>query len=86
MDNHEEEKETLIAQSSAEGATLTDVLAACPFCGETPAHLGWPSIAFEIAHTPDCWIGGSQIIRSGHEKRRWNTRVANLNSTTPPVA
>ena len=28
MDNHEEEKEPLIAQSSANGATLTDVLAA----------------------------------------------------------
>lgn len=28
MDNHEEEKEPLIAQSRAEGANLTDVLAA----------------------------------------------------------
>lgn len=80
--NEENWNKTAGAQSrGAEGGTnLSGGLAACPFCGEIPVHLGWPSVAFEITHSDGCWIGGSQIIRGSEDRKRWN-KAANAQVT-----
>jgi Lar family restriction alleviation protein len=76
MDNHEEEKETLIAPSA-----LTEGLAACPFCGGKPERKETDGGGKYICCSYCNASTALHFDRAENLDDAWNRRVANADET-----